>query len=241
MSYSGLKDAVTELRIRNSVVCLRHKVGSHTCSLGIKTDLYQIYWLNEQVSKEIRFLLSQFEVILRNRINEAYVGHYGANWLLSGMLAFGAEEQNSTNDARRRITALGKTVTHDRLLAKLSLSFWVRLFRTPYRAVTERLKDDIFPRNKSRFGHRFLTYQEILNSLAELRDLRNKVSHQEFILDSRYEVKRRHAECIGLIKRMSKDYYSLFQSNDNFDVEYTHFQNYLNQILVKPEMTGFYW
>jgi hypothetical protein len=241
MSYSGLKEAISELRLRNCVIVLKHNSGLFSCKLATEKDLYEAYWLNERVSKEIRFVLSQFEVILRNKLNEAFIGHYGPGWLTSGFLKFGAEEERSINDAIRRLTILRKTPTHERILAKLSLSFWVRLFRAPYRHATERLKDDIFPRNKTRFGNQIMSYQDILNTLAGLRDLRNKVSHQEFVLDSRYEIVKRHKECIELIKRMSKDYYSLFQSNDNFLVEFNHFRSFLTPILALPEMNGFRW
>lgn len=240
MSYSGLREAVSDLRLQNCSVRLIHS-GGYSCLLGMHKDQYEAYWFNEKVSKEIRFLLSQFEVVLRNKINEAYVGHYGGNWLLSGIIPFEKEEIKAIENAKERIRLLGKTITHERLLAKLSMSFWVRLFHTPYRTVTEKLKDDIFQRNKSRFGHSVILMNDLCKTLRDLRDLRNKVSHQEFILDSRYDVKNKHRACINLIKRMSKDYYSLFKNNDNFDEEFADFMNFINQVLAQPHMNGYRW
>ncbi|MGE3608586.1 MAG: hypothetical protein AB7I27_03275 [Bacteriovoracaceae bacterium] len=240
MSVKELEASVSIERLRNCALKFEHRtlVGVEFWQFQ-KKDLYECYMFNERVSKEIRYILAQFEVLLRNKVDQAYSNRFGVDWITNGKVKFSQDEIISIKEAERRIRKNGKTITHQRLIAKLSFGFWSRLFNSPYSQITSGFKDQIFPRNSTRFVKSPLTMSEIRDRLVSLNKMRNKVSHQEFILDAKYEVSKVHQDCIDLMNLMSKGYYSIFYQYDHFKKEHSDFQTYRSAFLADPSFSDF--
>lgn len=240
MSINELESSVTSERMRNCALSFEHKTLKGVVFWqSQKRDHYDCYMFNERVSKEIRYVLAQFEVILRNKVDQAYSNQFGKNWIDGSSVHFEKEEERSIEEAKRRLRKNNKTIIHSRLVAKLSFGFWTRLFNSPYNRNTSRFKDQIFPRNSTKFVKTPLTMGDIRDKLINLNKIRNKVSHQEFILDSKYEIAKIHQDCIDLMNLMNKSYYSIFAQHDHFKKEYGDFQIYRSAFLADPLFSEF--
>lgn len=145
----------------------------------LNLDVAARYAHNLTVSMRLSPALHIFEVALRNNLHRAMAAEFGAlDWYNEpGLLR--ALQQDQLATARRKLNAAGKTETPDRLVAELTLGFWVGLFSNAYehplwRAHPHLLKA-VFP-----FAPRHSRTRDHLSGvLNPLRDLRNRVAHWE--------------------------------------------------------------
>jgi hypothetical protein len=103
----------------------------------------------------------------------------------------------------------------------MSLGFWLRLFNEPYfdLLIRDELKT-IFPRNRIGFVGVGYGISDFRNSLQLILTLRNKVSHQEFILSPKYKVKKTYEQAVLLMKMMNESYYEHFHHLEKFKEAY---------------------
>lgn len=238
MDINLLEKSVSTARLQNCALRFRKDGTEEFKYLTLKKDLADSYMLNERVSKEIRFTLSHFEVLLRNRVNEALVTHYGPNWTTE-IMTLEPKERKNINDAIERITENGKDPNHLRIVAKLSFSFWVRLFNSPYSEILSQYRGFLFPRNNTKNEKKVLSMKEIRVILGSLNAIRNKVSHQEFILDQKYKIRTNYEDCLYIMRIMEKDYYLPFLEYDSFSKTFEEYKSYRKEILEREDFTGY--
>ena len=229
---SNLKNAISTERLENCKISL---VDENGISFDVLDEghLYELYLYNEMLSKEIRYILSQFEILLRNNINKAIIPSRGNNWIID-LKKQGFWDQKTVEQiekAEHRLKELKKTISHERILAKLTLGFWLRLFNNPYfePLIRDELKT-IFPRNKQGLTGRTYGISDFREKLKFLHDIRNKVSHQEFILAPKYKIKTNYDEAILLMKMMNEEYYSYFESEDHFKTIFEKFYEFVTKL-----------
>jgi predicted nuclease of predicted toxin-antitoxin system len=84
MENNNAKDlelAVSSERLMNCALKTKDK-DENELIFNKPKHLYQLYLGNESLSKEMRFILSQFEILLRNSINKAIIPSRGEYWIL---------------------------------------------------------------------------------------------------------------------------------------------------------------
>ena len=87
------------------------------------------YKYNIQLSESFYAVLSMFEVALRNSLNRELTEHFGnSEWYLRIDSVNGLRNlRNSINTAKRHIANRNETITANKVIAELTLGFWVRL------------------------------------------------------------------------------------------------------------------
>lgn len=127
--------------------------------------------------------LHLLEVVLRNQIHRALTAALGVpDWYdTPGMLK--QRQLDQLNKTKQKIAGANKAITPDYVVAESTFGFWVGLFAAPYehtliRAYPNYLRDT-FP-----YAPRYFRVRDKLSArLSPLRDLRNRVTHWEYVVD----------------------------------------------------------
>jgi len=137
-----------------------------------------LYELNIELSKQFYGILNFFEIMLRNAINEHY-SHYFSNnnWISSKLNTNFFVEHNKKSAIKEEDRLLkANCYSADKLVASLSLGFWVSLFSKHSYAKGNKTLLQIFP-NKQKG----MNQKEIYNELDSIRVFRNRIAHYESI------------------------------------------------------------
>ena len=149
--------------------------------LGSYTDVEE-YGQNLVFSKKSYIPLSILEVALRNAVDKLLSDKVGVDWY--------KDENFLTDDSKKKvygaITYLKKrreAVTKEKIIAELTLGFWVNLFKKPYDKKL-RINDlkTIFlnlPSREEKIVNREVLYKQ----LNHIRNFRNRVFHYEKVLN----------------------------------------------------------
>ena len=180
-----------------------------------------LYRGNIRISRAFLAILSVFEIVLRNKIDNHYRSIFPPepgrpDWLLKSILPGGFLTQNGCQRSQiivnRKYRDLGARYTHDRLVAELSFGFWKYLFAgNQYRAGGYTLLR-IFPNIPPRHGQSFIYHQ-----LDKINAIRNRVAHHEPIcfhpvnctINKAY-ARARFQETLNLLEWMNIDSRQLF-------------------------------
>lgn len=136
-----------------------------------------LYRHNVKLCQKFYGVLSLFEVVLRNAINEHYKRHFGDdNWIMAWISEGMSDGCPQLADVERHIERLSgnKKYTHDRLVSSVSFGFWTYLFnKRPFRTGGQSLLA-IFPKRTKGLGRK-----EIYKELMEIKEFRNRIAHHE--------------------------------------------------------------
>ena len=183
-----------------------------------------LYRLNIILSGQFYGLISVYEVCLRNRIDAYYATHFSDfEWLKNqctgtGFLndpAFKAGGFKSRKNVDGAIRSLGIKYTHDRLVASMTLGFWVNLFAPlQFRLAGQGLHRCFVNRPK---GTR---PKDLYNQHDDLLRFRNRIAHAEPIcfdtahqLDTSY-AKSHYDRLITLTEWLGFNSVDLYQNLD---------------------------
>lgn len=142
------------------------------------TDTLARYLWNLALCESLYPAIHLLEVVLRNQIHLALTPHFQEDWLLrTGESAVLREPaQKDIQKVIKRLTSDRKPITTGRVIADLTLGFWVFLFSKPY--------DMPFWRKNLKVVFPYLSKREcqqpvIQKRLMRIWTLRNRVSHHE--------------------------------------------------------------
>ena len=173
MNYTDFEIALSKPRIGRFLLAAN----------GDQDNALYLYKQNIQLSQTLFALLSIFEVMLRNQIDQYFRNHFNDNeWLknncdqdgifsLPSFFKFGFETRTKILTT---YIQLGKRYTHDRLVAELSFGFWTYMLAPVQFAAGGQGLHKIF-----RFRPKGTTQKLIFNELDEIRILRNRIAHHE--------------------------------------------------------------
>lgn len=170
--------------------------------IGTKGDqqkAIQLYKLNIQLSECLFGVLSVFEVVLRNHIDQYYRQYFGdKEWLKNqcgqgGMFShpsFSGYGFESRTRILTTIAQLGNNYTHDRLVAELNFGFWTYMFAPiQFRVGGQGLHKIYTNRPKG------TSQSKIFNELDEIRNLRNRIAHHEpLCFDKLHQIYTNHTK-----------------------------------------------
>lgn len=131
----------------------------------------QLYTWNTAVSAAFYGPLQTFEVVLRNAVHERLSGSSGVQWFTSGTL-LRRPEADMVVDAQQRLVERHKALTPGRVVAELSLGFWVGLFTRAY-------DQDLWRTHVSYLFSPRPPRADLHDNLERLRTLRNRIAHHE--------------------------------------------------------------
>lgn len=141
-------------------------------------DIATRYTHNMDVAMRLSPALHVLEVALRNNMHNAFSAKYGTEKWYDTAAFLGAKQIGQIGVARTCLYKAKRTETPDRLVAELTMGFWVGLFAgyyEPYWRTNPDLLGAIFPH-----AQRHLRQRKAINALLQpLRTLRNRVSHWE--------------------------------------------------------------
>lgn len=151
-------------------------------------------------------VLHLLEVVVRNRIHDAFRVHFGAvDWYEQGWLIPG--HINLVADAKADLTKKGKPTDPDRVVAALTFGFWCAMFHNAYETSSGPwpiLLRSVVPRVPKTWR----TRPKLLGRLEEARKMRNRVFHHDCIAQyaDLYDRHRRLVELLGWFSPEARDH-----------------------------------
>jgi Abi-like protein len=143
---------------------------------GDKTKAAALYRLNLELAKEMFVVISMFEVILRNEINNHFKQprRLNSNWIYDAVQPNGF--LFSFKKSKQKVEkAIGNgATTNDLLVSRLDFGFWNYLFQPNQYRVAGGTLLNIFTQTP-----RYYTQQHVFDELNRIRDFRNRIAHHE--------------------------------------------------------------
>lgn len=188
-----------------------------------------LYRYNLKLSQELFTLISCFEVVLRNRIDNHLVPLQGNDWLRDAILPGGPLYNDRRVGQTRKIIEkayqglMNKgTYSHSKLLAEMEFGVWKYMFSNATYALMGQQLLRIFPNKptSSRLHRYDNTY--IFQELDYINKMRNRIAHHEpicfsrpaAVIDTTY-VLNQHARMMKLFDWMGVDGPSLVYGLDH--------------------------
>lgn len=152
----------------------------HLC--GTKADVLSLYQANIRISQSFYPILSLYEVFLRNTICNAFTDHFkDKNWILTQSEAKGFLTKTSRKPHSEKVHEYlnkcknPKMIPAGKVVAEMSLGFWVGLFRADYHGLMEGIiKERCFPNRPKPINRK-----HIYTRMENVRIIRNRVFHNE--------------------------------------------------------------
>jgi hypothetical protein len=143
---------------------------------GDKRKTMQLYRLNLRLCQKFYGVLSVFEVVLRNAVNEHYTIYYSdSDWIVNqakvgGLYAHEQDEIRTTaNDYKKR-----GIYNNDKMVSALTFGYWTHLFSKKRYKLGGKTLLKIFP-NKAKG----LNQADVYEDLTHIREFRNRIAHHE--------------------------------------------------------------
>ena len=192
-----------------------------------------LYAYNIQLSQQLFAVISMFEVVLRNKINQCIQTHTGINnWLHQAIQKGGMFDtqlcQSSKDCIDEAIKKLAKrkenTTLHDKLLAELSFGFWRYLFEPAQFKATGKILLKIAPKRPKTTTHtQHYNQKWFAKELKKINELRNRIAHHETICMYKKDV-----EAFISTWRTEKVYQTILNLLDYMDIDSNELLKYLN-------------
>ena len=143
---------------------------------GDKRKTMQLYRFNLRLCQKFYGVLSVFEVVLRNAVNEHYTIYYSdSDWIVNqakvgGLYAHEQDEIRTTaNDYKKR-----GIYNNDKMVSALTFGYWTHLFSKKRYKLGGKTLLKIFP-NKAKG----LNQADVYEDLTHIREFRNRIAHHE--------------------------------------------------------------
>jgi hypothetical protein len=182
MDYNKIKKYISAARlVRYEQVCN-----------GDQQKVLKLYQANLRLSQSFYPLLSLFEVVLRNAINEELTSYFNdSDWLRNQVNGFMSDptltyfnqllQKQVTNDIlKKNVTSIlrkNSGITHGKIISDLNFAFWTQLFENTHYQILQGHPIQIFtnlPLGMNR--------NKLNQKLNRIRSFRNRISHHEPII-----------------------------------------------------------
>ena len=181
------------------------------------TDVEAIthYQNNIELSESFYSIIAIFEVLLRNSIDRELKKSFGReDWYVVFSVTHGLTDLNKyISQAIRQIANRKETPTSSKIIAELTLGFWVSLFNVEYERILWKDLRKIFTNMPKKERQR----KKVTPPLNRFRTFRNRIFHHEPISWNLTKLKQIHAEIITVIEWLNKDISVWFKSFDRFE------------------------
>ena len=173
------------------------------------------YQCNIELSEAFYPCINVFEVLLRNSINRELTKSLGReDWYVRFTSTPGLTDLNKyIMQANKQIAGRKEYSSSSKIIAELTLGFWVSLFNVEYERILWKDLRKVFPNMPKRDRQR----KKIAPPLNRFRTFRNRIFHHEPISWNMERVKQIHTEILTLLTWMDVDISAWFATFDRFD------------------------
>jgi len=152
-----------------------------------------------------------FEVALRNSLNQELTKSFGANWYLKFESIPGLRNlKNNINTAKKQIVNRNETITTNKIVAELTLGFWVRLINAEYERILWKPLRKAFPYLEKRRRQR----NKVSAPINKIRNFRNRVFHHEPISWNLDKLEEIHHTILEVMHWLNADLTAIVNSYD---------------------------
>lgn len=183
--------------------------------------LLEKYIYNLKISESLYPALSLLEVTLRNKICYAIETLICKDWLINELnhqnLLLDKEYKKLVETADK-IEKDGKKVTNDRLISELTFGFWIHLCTKSYKPKFWDKKgfiELVFPNYTVSTNLRNISL--IQKDLRDVLKLRNRISHQEIIINGNRTPEESYKLIQTLLHTLSSGMYALLEDISRFN------------------------
>ena len=184
---------------------------------NLKRALF-LYELNLEYSSQLYKLLSILETSLRNLVNERCIELFGYDWITNirydihlGILDSFSKTSKSTEktlnvidkifsiqesivkDTIDKLKEDNKPMTNDYLVSGSTFSFWTRLFNKAYEST-------LWNKSLSNIFNKKLTRNKVEDIFNEFRWLRNRIAHNECIINMKHSPEKYYNKILTFSK-----------------------------------------
>lgn len=148
------------------------------------TKAKRLYLANMRLAQAFHPLLSQFEVIFRNSLNEVLTSNFSdAEWIINQKNGFMSDStlnqshfflRTCIGKTERQLISKGIPVTSGKIIADQALGFWVALFLPHHYSLVSGSPIHSFPFKPSTENR-----ASIHSRLEDIKNFRNRVNHCE--------------------------------------------------------------
>ncbi len=172
------------------------------------------YQCNLELSASMYICISVLEVSLRNALSRELRKMTGReDWYVVFPKTSGLKSLNKyITQAIHHITGRHESITPDKIIAELTLGFWVSLLNNEYERVLWKHLRRSFPYMPKSLRQR----KNISAPLNRFRNFRNRVFHNEAICWNISNVQRTHDEMIEVLGWINKDIPKWLAPSDTF-------------------------
>jgi len=173
------------------------------------------YQCNIELSEVFYPSISVLEVLLRNTISKELTKLFGReDWYAVFATTPGLIDLNKyITQANRQIANRKEIITPPKIVAELTLGFWVSLFNAEYERILWKDLRRVFPNMPKTERQR----KKITPPLNRFRTFRNRIFHHEPICWNFKRLRQIHAEIRMVIEWINKDISVWLASFDRFD------------------------
>lgn len=161
------------------------------------------YQINIELSEALYPILSIFEVAFRNSLNRELSTHFDtSDWYIQQATTPGLKELNKEiSNAKRHISKRAETISANKIVAELTLGFWVRLLNVEYELILWKSIRRAFPfmPKKERTRH------NVSAPINKIRSLRNRIFHHEPVAWNLNRLEQIHGDIINVMSWLNKD------------------------------------
>ena len=183
--------------------------------------LLEKYIYNLKVSESLYPALSLLEVTLRNKICYAIEALICKDWLINELNQQNLlldKEYKKLVETADKIEKDGKKVTNDRLISELTFGFWIHLCTKSYKPKFWDKKgfiELVFPNYTVSSNLRNISL--IQKDLRDVLKLRNRISHQEIIINGNRTPEESYKLIQTLLHTLSSGMYALLEDISRFN------------------------
>jgi hypothetical protein len=173
------------------------------------------YIVNLIVSKNAYIPLSVLEVALRNSIDRFLSDTVGSQWY-ENEIFLTKDGIKKVEEAKNILQSRREEISKNKVIAELSLGFWVNLFKKPYDKKM-RINDlkKIFP-NLPHPKEQFINREIIFKELNRIRNFRNRIFHHEKVIN-KDNYKSVQNEIFQILRYFDAEIYNLTKKINGYD------------------------
>lgn len=170
------------------------------------------YHANIELSESFYPILSVFEVALRNSLNRELIEYFGTTeWYLKMESTLGLRSlKNDINLAKKQILNRNELINPDKMIAELTLGFWVRMLNAEYEKVLWKPLRRAFPYIEKSERQR----RNVSAPINKIRNFRNRIFHHEPISWKLEELTKMHNDILMVMGWLNKDLPTIAQKNN---------------------------
>jgi hypothetical protein len=183
------------------------------------------YRCNIELSEAFYPCISTFEVAFRNSISRELSVLFGReDWYVAFATTPGLTSLNKyISQANKQIAGRKELSSPSKIIAELTLGFWVSLFNVEYERILWKDLRRIFPNMPKTIRQR----KKVAPPLNRFRAFRNRIFHHEPISWNLGKVSQIHTEMLTVMDWMNKDIPLWIAPFDRFDAVFQMAENEL--------------